>query len=131
MKTFSKLAILATTIVSLAVTSHAQSYNGWVDTVNCTTISGWAWDYTNNPVSVDLYDGSIPIATVGANQYRADLVSAGIGNGYHAFSLPTPSNLQNGAIHLIYAYYSGTNVPLNYSGVGGVNCSAPATGYQS
>lgn len=91
MRTITKFTILVAFAVWIPASASAQSYNGWVDLANCTTISGWAWDYTNNPISVDLYDGSIPLVTVVANQFRQDLLNAGIGNGYHAFSIPTPA----------------------------------------
>jgi len=129
-KTIIKAGLLTAAALWIPVFAYGQSYNGWVDQANCTSITGCAWDYTNNPVSVDLYDGSTPIVTVAANQYRADLVGAGIGNGYHGFSIPTPNSLKDGLQHLVYAYYAGTNVPLNLSGNMGPNCSAPATGYQ-
>ena len=130
MKVINKFTILAALAVWIPAIASAQSYNGWLDQATCTMISGWAWDYTNNPISVDLYDGSIPLATVVANQFNPGLVSAGIGNGYHAFSIPTPASLKDGTQHLVYAKYAGTNIGLNLSGNVGPNCSAPAAGYQ-
>jgi hypothetical protein len=42
---------------------------------------GWAWDanHPNTSINVDVYDGNTLIATVAANQFRQDLLNAGIG----------------------------------------------------
>lgn len=66
-------------------------YGGSFDQASCGTLSGWAWNGTDTPMNVDVYDGAVYVTSTLANQYRADLPGAGIGNGYHAFSLTTPS----------------------------------------
>jgi len=82
--------------------STLSAYNqGYMDTASCSTIEGWAWDTTlpNTPVQVDLFEyGWIPVATVTAGNFRADLLSAGIGNGYHGFSFTTPNYLKDGPL---------------------------------
>ena len=70
-------------------------YEGYHDEASCSAINGWAWD-ANQPtaaVSVDIYSDGVLVATVPANQFRADLLAAGKGNGVHAFSLATPGAL--------------------------------------
>jgi fibronectin type 3 domain-containing protein len=91
------------------------SYNGYLDGTDCNSIYGWAWDANqpNTPINVDLYDSNTFIATVAANQFRQDLVNAGIGNGYHGFSVTTPPSLKDGQTHTIYAKYGGTGTNLN------------------
>jgi hypothetical protein len=80
---------------------------------------------------VDIYDGTLPVAgNVAANVYRADLYSAGYGNGVHGFSYATPASLKNGAPHYITVKFAGTNANLGASGWYAVNCMAGATGYQ-
>lgn len=84
------------------------TYQGNLDN----TLSGWAWDVSqpNTPISVDIFDGGIIIATVRADQYRQDLVNAGIGNGRHGFSLP--ATICDGRGHWIAVKYSGLNEDL-------------------
>jgi len=60
-------------------------YEGYHDGVSCDAINGWAWDANQPtaPVSVDIYSDGVLVATVPANQFRADLLAAGKGNGVH------------------------------------------------
>jgi RHS repeat-associated protein len=103
----------------------APNYGGWLDTGNCTLIGGWAWDSNqpNTPINVDVYDGALKIlSNVPANQYRSDLQAAGIGNGYHAFAIATPSSLKDGGSHSISVKFAGTS--SNLSGTpGSITCS--------
>ena len=89
-------------------------YQGYHDGAGCNTISGWAWDATdpNNPVNVDIYDGATLIATVPSIQFRPDLVTAGIGNGFHGFSYTVPAALRNGQQHSIRIRFPGTATSL-------------------
>ncbi|MGD0047050.1 MAG: SBBP repeat-containing protein [Bryobacteraceae bacterium] len=99
----------------LAMLTLPPQYAGALDETDCTNIGGWAWD-ANNPnktVSVDILDGTTLIATVTANSFEASLVSAGIGNGYHAFNYATPSSIKNGAAQSITVRASGTIVDLS------------------
>jgi hypothetical protein len=110
----------------------AQNYGGWVDAVNCSTIAGWAWDGNApySPILVDIYDGSLPVATVLADQFRQDLVNAGIGDGRHGFNFPVPASLKDGQTHRIGAFFAGTGTPLGYGFYHySLNCSS-GSGYQ-
>jgi hypothetical protein len=95
----------------------SSGYAGYLDVANCSTIAGWAWNSSESAsfINVDIYAGSTLIATVPANLYRSDLPGAGIGNGYHAFSLPTPASLQNGVSQTISADFGGTTISLSTS----------------
>lgn len=97
--------------------STASHFEGFLDNVDSSSISGWAWDRSqpNTPVSIEIYDGGLLIARVAANLYRPDLLSAGIGNGSHAFSVPTPASLQDGAPHLVVVRISKSNIDLSGS----------------
>jgi hypothetical protein len=103
-------------------------YEGYHDTADCTSITGWAWDANqpNTPISVQIYDGTNLLATVPADQYRPDLETAGKGNGVHGFTFTTPSSLKDGLLHTIYVKYAGTTTnlfstprPITCSGGGG------------
>ena len=108
-------------LFAYAIAAHAQIGN--LDQVTCTTVSGWAWDQVDdNAMLVDIYDSNNLVATVTANQFRGDLAGAGIGNGWHAFSIATPGALLNGQSHSVSAKYHGTNTGLSNSPLS-VSCS--------
>jgi len=95
-------------------TTVSPTYQGSFDAADCTTISGWAWDMnqTNTSINVDIYDNNTFLTSVPANIYSAALVSAGKGNGYHAFAWTVPASLKNGTAHAIYVRYGGTYTAL-------------------
>jgi hypothetical protein len=93
------------------------NYAGFFDALSCDAASGWAADQNrlNQPISVDLVEGSTILATVLANSSRPD-VGAVIGdNGLHGFSIPIPSSLKNGTQRSIQLRYSGTTQTLTGS----------------
>ena len=92
----------------------APSYQGFHDGAGCGTIAGWAWDLNdpNNPINVDIYDGAALIATVPAIQFRPDLVTAGIGNGFHGFSFTVPTSMKDGQPHSIRVRFPATATDL-------------------
>jgi hypothetical protein len=47
------------------------------------------------------------VLSVPANQFRADLVDAGYGNGRHGFRIPTPEVFKDGRSHLMHLRISG------------------------
>ncbi len=86
-----------------AVTSRTAqpwvpSYQGYVEVVNCNQISGWAWDSThgNDPITVSIYRNNTFVTTRNANLFRQDLLNAGKGNGFHAFTYAPNSSFKNG-----------------------------------
>jgi hypothetical protein len=103
------------------------NFQGFLDAATCTTIAGWAWDSTrpNSPINVDIFDGSSLLQTTTANLFRQDLLNAGIGNGFHAFNIATPSSIQQDSnTHVISARFSGTSMSLSASPKS-VNCAPP------
>lgn len=94
--------------------SPAPAYEGFHDITNCNGILGWAWDKNrpNEPVKVELYDGDKLLATVMAEDFRQDLVAAGIGNGNHGFTYPVPPRLKDEKPHTIRMKYAGTEIYL-------------------
>lgn len=87
---------------------------GNFDGITCGFVGGWAWDGNtpNVPVSVDVYDGATLIATVPANQYRADLALLGFGNGVHGFSFATPTVVRDGQLHTVSLRIHGSGMEL-------------------
>jgi Ig-like domain-containing protein/carboxypeptidase family protein/CARDB protein len=96
---------------------------GFHDGANCDKIFGWAWDSQtpNTAVSVDIFDGTTKIATVLANEFRADLTSKG--NGFHAFNFTTPNSLKNGQTHNITVKHANTQFLLSDTPKS-LNCSS-------
>src|SRR5260370_35922043 len=112
-----RLAFLAL-VLGAASTRLAEQYtSGYMDSANCSTVTGWAWDSTqpNTPINVDLYDYNVPVATVPANIFRSDLLAAGVGNGYHGFSFTVPPYLKDGHLHGMVGYIGGTKITLYYT----------------
>ena len=116
---------------TISCSGVAPSYQGFHDGAGCNTISGWAWNQNdpNSPINVDLYDGSTFLATVPAIQYRPDLVAAGIGNGFHGFSLTVPSSLKNGVAHSIRVRFPGTTTDLQRT-PRSITCGGAAPSYE-
>ena len=86
------------------------NYAGAIERADCEEISGWVLDKNrpNSPVKVDLFDQREYVATIVADQFRADLVDAGYGDGRHAFSLPTPLQFKDGRPHALFLFINGT-----------------------
>jgi hypothetical protein len=97
--------------------SATPIYGGFHDSADCQAITGWAWDKNqpNAAINVDIYDGATLIASVSANQFRQDLVNAGLGNGIHGFGFTTPASLKNGQSHSIRVRFAGTTTDLSNS----------------
>src|SRR5258708_5962469 len=125
-----KLFVIA---IAFAAALSAQSYYGFADTTNCSQIGGWAYDSTqpNNAISVDIYDNGVLLVSPLANMFRQDLLNAGVGNGYHAYSIATPSSLKDGHSHYITIYFHGTSNQLSGAGTSTtIACAASGPGYQ-
>jgi len=90
------------------------NYEGYIDTLNCNVIAGWAADRNrlNTAIDVKLYDGATLIATIPANQSRSDVGSYLHDNGLHGFNFPTPSSLKNNQLHSLSIRFeaSATNL---------------------
>jgi hypothetical protein len=111
-----------------------QPLAGWLDSADCSAISGWAWDEAQPSarVEINLYDGGIhgsPFATLTASNNRLDLQQAGIGDGAHGFYLSTPASLKDGRTHSIVAAIVGSDKPVRI-GANTLSCPAGASGYQ-
>lgn len=70
-------------------------WHGNLDAVGRERLEGWAWDERapGIPVALIVLDNGIPIARAIANAYRRDLMTGGIGDGRHAFTVTFPGGL--------------------------------------
>jgi hypothetical protein len=117
----------------------AGQQQGYLDGAGCSSFSGWAWNGTDNTrVTVDFIDNTMPnfpvlLGTVTANLFRPDLQQAGIGDGSHAFQVPTPASIKDSQNHAIVAKFSnGAWLTLNGGSPGPpptVNCNAQTPAY--
>lgn len=62
---------------------------GNVERLDKQEISGWAWDpgHPDDPMDIEILDGDDVLLRLTADQLRSDLVSAGMGNGRHGFTV--------------------------------------------
>src|ERR1051326_4339671 len=73
----------------------AAALQGFIDEANPSRIAGWIWNrlQPEQRLEVELIDGDTRLARVVADQYRADLLQAGIGDGRHGFAIPVGDGL--------------------------------------
>jgi hypothetical protein len=93
------------------------SGQGYVDTLACTMISGWAWDsaHPDTSVKVDVYDSDVLLLTAPADWFRGDLLDDHIGDGKYGFVIAPPPGLKDGRSHTIHVKISGSDADLNGS----------------
>ena len=70
----------------------AGELRGYIDQAGPARICGWAqdMDIPEEPVALEIRVGGVPVLSVLANAYRADLRRAGLGSGCHAFDVALP-----------------------------------------
>ncbi|RAK02061.1 putative secreted protein (Por secretion system target) [Larkinella arboricola] len=98
------------------------NFEGYLDGVNCNTLSGWVWDRDkpNTPITIEFLDGAtletaVPMGSVVADIFRQDLQNAGKGNGAHGYSYFTPESIKNNQEHTIWARVQGSTYLLKWS----------------
>lgn len=76
---------------------------GHLDICDGVRVTGWAQDlaHPDGPVCLDVVVDGAVVALACAEIYRADLESAGIGDGCHAFDLELPQPLTSDAAHTV------------------------------
>jgi hypothetical protein len=89
--------------------------SGSLEVADSNSIDGWCWDERrpNEPIEVKLIESGRVIATTSASIDRADLVTAGIGNGRHGFHFDTPRAMKDGRPHTVHAVASGVEMELS------------------
>lgn len=82
---------------------EAAELQAYIDEANRDGITGWIWrpDRPEQHILVDLIEGDTRLARVAANQFRADLRHAGIGDGRHAFAIPLGAAVLPGPRHVL------------------------------
>nr|WP_170299232.1 putative Ig domain-containing protein [Larkinella terrae] len=123
------------TVVAGGTTAPAANFDGYL-VINCTTLSGWAWerDKGNSVVTVELFEGpSIAngtfITAIAANVYQQHLKDAGKGNGIHWFDFPVPESLKDGQNHTIWGRVQGSEFVLKFTADAArfINCTGTGT----
>ncbi|HET8627122.1 MAG TPA: SH3 domain-containing protein [Thermomicrobiales bacterium] len=106
----------------------AVAYAGRQEETTCAALRGWAWDrmQPDQPVYVQIFDGTQLLATLRADEPRPDLRAAGVGVGAHGFTYALPASVRDGRPHVIrvQVYAIGAaieNTPQT------ITCAAPAT----
>jgi SAM-dependent methyltransferase len=94
-----------------------SSFQGFVDTLNGDLLAGWAWDSRRpgEPIDVDVYVDGKRVTSVRASHIGADLLAAGIGDGYHRWLIPLPQLVDDDRVHEIRVCYGGTSAQLTDS----------------
>ena len=94
-----------------------MGYVGFVDECSSDVIRGWAMctESASEPVSVDIYASEALLATITANEFREDLLCAGIGTGWYGFNYRVPRSLKNGSNCIVSVRISGLPIELNNS----------------
>jgi hypothetical protein len=107
-------ACASTPSTCTTVTLAASSYEGYHDNADCRSIFGWAWDQNrpNTPIDVDLYKDGVKVQNLQANLFRADLLSAGKGNGVHAFTYTPDGSYFDGVWHSMQVRFGGMATSL-------------------
>lgn len=80
-----------------------------VEKLTCYEISGCVWNHANpdEPAKVFIsMDGQL-IGEIVADQFRADLLEKGCGNGRHGFTFQLPATVRDGREHWIVALTAG------------------------
>ncbi|GAB3338004.1 hypothetical protein GCM10027299_49700 [Larkinella ripae] len=103
------------------------NFEGYLDKVECGTMRGWVWDRDrpNTPVVLEFYADGQRIGTTEADSYRADLKSAGKGDGNHAYSFTTPAGMKDGKTREISAKVLNSEYTLKWAPKE-LTCPSPA-----
>lgn len=82
--------------------SAGANVHGHLDGIHGGRASGWLWDpkFPNHALRFEVLANGEVVAGGIADEYRADLAKAGIGNGWHAFSVPVPSHVTDAEVQI-------------------------------
>ena len=101
--------------VPLAPDTDAVGFRCHIDQVADNQIEGWIArpERAGHRYIVALREGEYILARAIASRFRADLVTAGLGDGCHGFVLPMPPVLLDGEEHLLQVIEQETGFALN------------------
>lgn len=79
---------------------------GYLEDATCDMVKGWIWnpEKPGTPEAISLMIDEIPIGEFLANQYRADLDDAGIGDGRHGFAIKLVPSLSPNVPHKVAVF---------------------------
>lgn len=87
-----------------------QNYRANIDSLkNGKIICGWATDFKNKSLDLEVLLDNKVIGEVTAGAFRGDLKDAGINDGYAAFEFMPPANIFDGKKHTISIRAKGTS----------------------
>jgi autotransporter passenger strand-loop-strand repeat protein len=103
--------------VAARAADSAPTLQGGLDIVDHDMIAGWAFDQDlpDTPVTLRILDNGAQIAELVADQFRADLVDAGIGDGRHGFLLTLSEPLAADRHHMIQVQRASDGAQLHNS----------------
>ncbi|TDE09546.1 T9SS C-terminal target domain-containing protein, partial [Dyadobacter psychrotolerans] len=108
----------STIILTGSPKSLSCGFGGVLESADCNTVSGWAWDknYPNGEaLTVELVEGNTVYATAIASTYKDYVKTAGYGTGNYGFNIPFPKALKDGNMHQLSARVKGTIYNLSGS----------------
>lgn len=75
----------------------------WMDRCDGIRVAGWAQDaeHPDAPVCLDVVVDGVVVAMTLAEEYRADIAAAGIGDGRHGFNVDLDETLSAGIPHTV------------------------------
>jgi len=87
------------------ITVATGALQGWLDAAEARLVRGWARDAANSdmPVPVEVVVDGLVLGSTLANHYRADLATAGYGQGRHGFEFRFPAPLASDQPHMLVA----------------------------
>ncbi len=102
------------------------NFEGYLDVVNCNTISGWVFNYDspNAPYTVEFLaatganpsiESATSFGTTVASNFRQDLLNAGKGNGAHGYSFAVPNSIKTNQQQTIWGRVQGSTYVLMWS----------------
>jgi hypothetical protein len=96
--------------------AQATDFRFFIDSVSDKQIEGWVirTGLPSHRCVVVLREGDRSLARVIASRFRADLASAGIGDGHHSFVIPTPPALRDGGEHLLEIVEEESGIRLTH-----------------
>jgi RHS repeat-associated protein len=122
------MSTLLRTIILFPVAALFCFGQGYLDSVSCTTVAGWAYKTGGNPSTVLLYRDGTQFASLIANLYRSDVQTAIGGDGLNGFDIAVPATLLDNTTHTITAVVSGGS-SLNNPTSNTIHCSPAAPYY--
>ena len=94
--------------------ADAPGYAGHLDSIDGHSVAGWVWDPRDPDKYLEveiLADGEV-VGYATASYFRADLATAGVGDGSHFFHTELPVSLFDNRAHIIEARLKDTNYYL-------------------